>query len=437
MEWLQIIDPTGSLLLIAVAAGLGAFVGLRREMQMLQNNIQGFVGFRTMALVTVFGTLMTLFVNMPYLPAVGFVALLGFVWIAYYNGVMQLQLLGITSELTTLLMYMVGVLVGYGQLSVAVVLTVFLSVFTAFKVQMHEFARAISPREWSGALQLLIISAVVLPLLPTTAIDPWGVFIPQKIWSVVIFISGIGFVGYFLQKYAGRKHSVLLTAGLGALVSSTAVTTHLSQQVKKYSKDIEFIETYVTGISIAITVMLSRVAFVLTLLAPVEYMFQILIVPAIMIMAAAACFLFYLFHRHDDGVVTAAEMKQEIDAAAVELKSPFEIIPAIRFAVLFTAVLYAIYFGNQFFGASGVVVTTFLSAFADVDAAIISALQNFDSGDLSIRIVTSVILVALVVNTMVKALYAWILSRNKTYALQVFAVTGIVSVAGVVGYFVI
>ena len=427
---MNIIDPNGSLVLIALSLALGAFVGLRREMEMQERGVPGFVGFRTMPLITLLGCLSTMFVQFSYLPVIGLVAIIVFLAIAYYNGVFQLQLLGLTSELATLIMFLVGVLVGYGHIVEAIVVSIVVGMLTAFKGAMHQFARTISAEEWSGALQLLIITAVVLPILPRTAVDPWGVIVPYDIWLVVIFISAIGFVGYFLNKYMGERRGIVLTSIVGSLVSSTVVTTHLAtlgHQEKHKNNDL-----LVMGVVMAIATMLLRVLFVLLVITPREYVAQVALVPLGMLIATALCGL-YWYGRSQDELADQAPDREQVPV----LQSPFEIIPAVRFAALFIVVLLMVQLGQTYFGAYGVVATTFFSAFADVDAAIVSVIQTLRGGGLEIAVVSLVVTVAIVVNTMVKALYVWLLSRNVRLSQNIMVVTCISSVVGVGVYMMV
>ena len=364
------------------------------------------------------------------MPVIGFVAVIGFLVIAYYNGVFQLQLLGLTSELSTLIMYLVGILVGYGHVTQAVLITVFVAAFAAFKGQLHRFARTISPSEWAGALQLLIISAIVLPILPQHGVDPWGILVPYDIWLVVIFISAIGFVGYFLNKYLGTRKGTITTAIVGSLVSSTVVTTHLAHIGHDKKNTVN--DLLVMGMVMAIGTMLLRVAFVLVVLTPSVYLFQIMVVPGAMLLATAVMGL-YWYGRSQD------EIAAEDSAGLVvpQLSSPFEILPALKFAGLFILVLLAVQLGQTYLGTYGVVATTFFSAFADVDAAIVSVLQTMHGGFMDIGLVSLVITIALVVNTMVKALYMWLISKNRALSLQVLLVTTVASIAGVVTYLLV
>lgn len=415
-------------MLMAAAVALGAFVGLRREIELKSQGVPGFVGFRTMPLITLLGCLSAFFPLFPYMPVVAFVAVIGFLMIAYYNGVFQLQLLGLTSELATLIMFLVGVLVGHGHVIQGVLVAVVVASLTAFKGQMHRFAETISPTEWAGALQLLIISAVVLPVLPRYAIDPWGVFVPYDIWLVVIFISAIGFVGYFFNKYLGERTGLITTSLVGSLVSSTIVTTHLANLGKQKTKSGH--DVLMMGMVMAIGTMLLRVTFVLVVLTPPEYVWNLVRVPAAMLIAIAVIGLYWYGRIQDDQKQSVSTSKAPI------LHSPFEIMPALKFAGLFMVVLLAVQVGHTFFGNYGVVTTTFFSAFADVDAAVVSVLQTLRSGGMGIDLVVLVVTVAIVVNTMVKALYVWLISKDRHMTMHTLVITTSACVVGIITYFV-
>ena len=429
MEWLHSIDPGGQIILMFVSLALGAFVGLRREMELQKEGVPSFVGFRTMPLITLLGTLTTFFPQFTLMPIVGLFTVIAFLLIAYFNGVFQLKLLGLTSEISTLIMYLAGVLTGYGYITHALVITIFVATFAAFKPQMHRFAGTISHEEWAGALQLLIISAIVLPILPREAIDPWGVLVPYSIWLIVIFISAIGFAGYFFNKYLGSRKGILMTSLMGSLVSSTVVTTYIAQRASRDKAPRT--ELLFMAMVVAIATMLIRVLLVLLVFTPVQYLYPMVLIPLSMIITVSGIGLWFCL-QDDISMSDDAKSKEH-----PTIKSPFEIIPALQFGALFVVVLYAVHFGQVFFGALGVIATTFFSAFVDVDAAIVSVIQNLRLEAIAPDLVLMVITIALVVNTMIKAFYVWIISRHIELARLVFAMTGAASIVAIATYLIL
>jgi len=407
MDLSQIFAPDNPIYQICVGALLGAFVGLRREIDNQQKPHSVFMGFRTMALMSTLGVVSTLFEPMPYLPAVCFSGLLMFLAIAYANGTFRLKLVGMTSEISAIFMFWIGVLVGYEQQVIAILLTIFIGGLNAFKDELHNFAKTISTREWVGALQLLIVSGAVLPFLPREPIDPMGILVPFNIWFLVIMISGVGFLGYFLTKYIGVKRSVGLTAFLGSIVSSTAVTTSMADQ----SKRAKLTGIFTVGVLIAVATMQVRVALEIVAWGTPEMIQALLPIPLSMAVAAAvmAGYFFWRTNRkHKFSNPSAKSPKADI-----ELQSPFELGPAIKFGGVFIVVLLALAFGQKYFGESGVYMAAFLSGFVDVDAIVLSSLESVKLQEMDPLLAERAILIAVAVNNMVKILYVAVLGNKK------------------------
>ena len=409
-------------LTIVVSLLLGLFIGLRREIDIQQEGSEGFVGFRTMPLIVMLGALSVSIPQIPFLPVIALVGVIGFLSIAYYNGVFKLNLIGLTSEFATLLMFLAGMLVGYGQFIEAIILTVIIALLTGFKSQLHSFASGISIKEWSGALQLLILSAIVLPFLPREAVDPLGVLVPFDIWLLVIFISGIGFVGYFLNKYLAAKHGLLLTSFLGSLVSSTAVTTALAIQAKSQKEMPK--QLFVLALTVASATMLLRSIVTILALAPAELK-KVAIVPSVMFLFTALI-IFFLSRK---------KVESEIDVDP-ELHSPFELLPALKFGAIFVVVLLAVALGKRLLGDNGVLITAFLSGFVDVDATTLSSIQAARIGEIATAIAIAAITTGIVINTGVKALYVWILSRRDVAVMNLGMIASVVGVGVVTFLFI-
>ena len=412
----SLLTPGSLLFNIGVGILLGLFIGLRREIDIQKEGSEGFVGFRTMPLIVLLGVLSVSIPAIPYLPIVSLLGVLVFLSIAYYNGVFKLSLIGLTSEFATLIMFLVGMLVGFGQYIEGIILTVIIAVLTGFKSELHSFASGISIKEWSGALQLLILSAVVLPFLPREAVDPLGVIVPFDIWLLVIFISGIGFVGYFLNKYLEAKHGLLLTSFLGSMVSSTAVTTALAIQAKNQKNTPKTL--FVLALTVSVATMLVRTTIAILALAP-EGVREVVVVPLVMLMVTSI--ILFIFSRK--------KISQEVDVKP-ELHSPFELIPALKFGALFVVVLFAVAIGKRLFGDSGVLITAFLSGFVDVDATTLSSIQAARIGEITTSLAMAVITIGIIVNTAVKALYVWVLSRRDVAMVNLGMIT-VVSLAGI------
>jgi uncharacterized membrane protein (DUF4010 family) len=399
-----LIDPSNQVYQLLIAIFLGTFIGLRREMIFQKEKVEGIMGLRTVSIFVLLGTISTFFKEFPSLPLVTFIGVFMFMIVAYYNGVFNLKRVGLTSEIIVLIMFWVGVLVGKEEIILAVILTIIIGIFTAYKENLHSFAKGFSVKEWSGALQLLIVTALVLPLLPREAIDPFGILIPFDIWLLVIFMSSIGFFGYFFDKYFSNKKSLLATSFFGSIVSSTIVATSLAIKSKK-NKNLNLLAS---AVMLSITVMQLRILIEILVLSK-EFHLQF-ILPSIVMAIISISFAFYFFK------ITKTTKKVEYEIAKkIEIKSPFEIIPSIKFAAFFIVILFAIYFGKKYFGNLGAYVATFFASFSDADAVVLSILESFKNTNSEESFVSKIILIAITVNTLVKILYTFILGSNEFF----------------------
>ncbi len=429
MEISELLNTASPFYQIVISALLGAFVGLHREFRAQQLKKDSFMGFRTMALLSVYGTLSTFFPTMPYLPIVFFGALVAFLLISYVYGTFHLKLVGITSEMAGIIMFWVGVLIGQEQQVLAIVLVVFVAGLNAFKNELHKFAGTINREEWTGALQLITLSGAMLPFLPREPIDPMGVFVPFNVWSLVMLISGIGFFGYFLTKYFGVKGGVPLTAFLGSIVSSTAVTTSLAAQ----SKSMKIHDIFAAGIMIATATMILRVAAEIIILGTPEVAAKIVPVAGIMFLTAAIISIYYFIDSQKKHKFTTRSL---VHQHKIKLQSPFELLPAIKFGIFFLMVLFALAFGEQYLGDSGVYATAVLSGFVDVDAVVLSSLESLRLGEMTPDLVSNALMIALFVNILTKIFYVALLGPMKLVK-QVSIGILITCFTGVLGFFIL
>ncbi len=428
-ELFNFLSPTNPLYQLVLGAALGAFVGLRREIDNKTKKHDVFMGFRTMALMSTLGVISTLFEPMPYLPAVCFSGLLVFLAIAYANGALKLKLVGLTSEISALIMFWIGVLIGYEQQVLAIILTIFIGGLNAFKDDLHRFAGTINDKEWIGALQLLIVSGAILPFLPREPIDPFGMIVPFNIWFLVIMISAIGFMGYFLTKYIGVKRSVALTAFLGSIVSSTAVTTSMADQ----SKRANLTGIFTVGVLVAVATMQIRVAIEIVAWGTPEMTKALIVIPLSMAVAATTMAGYFFWKTNKKHKFTKPDTNTP--QANVNLQSPFELGPALKFGGVFVLVLLALAFGQKYFGDSGVYAAAFFSGFVDVDAIVLSSLESVKLGEMDPVLAERAILIAVAVNNLVKILYVAVLGNRKMVSKVAVGIV-VTTMVGVLTWFI-
>src|SRR2546422_4758489 len=81
-----------------------------------------------------------------------------------------------------------------------------------------------------AALELAVITVIVLPLLPDRGYGPWQVLNPREIWIVVVLVSALSFVGFVAMRVLGPGRGMVITGAVGGLVSSTAITISMAER---------------------------------------------------------------------------------------------------------------------------------------------------------------------------------------------------------------
>ena len=136
---------------------------------------------------------------------------------------------GITTEIAAVACCGLGALCFFTP-HIAGVIALIITILLASKRFTNKIASNLHRVELTDTLKFLAIILIILPLLPNKALDPLGAFNPYKVTLLVILISGISFVGYFLAKFLGAARGLGLTGLLGGLTSSTAVTAAQAKQ---------------------------------------------------------------------------------------------------------------------------------------------------------------------------------------------------------------
>jgi len=86
------------------------------------------------------------------------------------------------------------------------------------------------------------------------------------------------------------------------------------------------------------------------------------------------------------------------------LGMPFD-IPAIKFSLLFMAMIFTSHFMGKYFGNFGVYVTLFFAGFVDVDPTVLFSVETVNLGEMSLYTAQNAIAVAVIVNTIIKLFY--------------------------------
>ena len=373
----------------AAAIGLGLLLGIERERK--RDAELFFGGVRTFALIALLGAVgafMERELNQGWLIIAAFVALSALVIVSYATTAARGEL-GITTEISAMLAFIVGALCGWQHVGVASVATVVCLLLLTFKDFLHRLARRVELADIEATLTFAVISVIILPLLPNQNFGPppLDVINPYKIWLMVVLIAGLNFLGYVLVKVLGNEHGLALTGILGGLVSSTAVTLSFSQRSRR---EPEMSSAFVLAIVIAWTIMFLRVVVMVGIINRALAASLAVALGCMALAGLLVCLALWRRRAHETGVVTAGA-------------NPFELGEAIKFGLLFGIVTIVAKAAEVYLGATGLYLAGAVAGATDVDAIALSMANRATTTPESIKIAAYTIVIAVISNTLVKA----------------------------------
>ena len=387
---------------LAAAVGIGLIIGMQREHTYFDQSDRHPAGVRSFTLVALGGA-MTAFLSdlmggvAPFVT--GFIVvgmLLMASHVAFAIGHRPQDCSGpvvgndgITTSIAVLVVYLLGALSWYGRLLESCVIVVVMLWVLSAKQQLHDFAKKLSKEDILATVKFAVISILILPFLPNQAYGPPGLEVlnPHTIWLFVVFISGIGFVGYVLIKLVGPGKGIWLTGLLGGLASSTALTLNLagrSRENEDYASD------FTLGIVLSWAVMYVRLYLICVFLS--GSLAAPLALPLLAPVVPTLAYAFYL------------KVKESRDhrSKSSDFSNPFKLLPAIKFGVVFTCVMFVANAARVYLGAGALLACSFLGGAAEMDAVAFSVIDMNLKAGLPLRELVLAFLFASLANTLTK-----------------------------------
>lgn len=399
-----------------VAIAVGFLIGLQREYAYGGPGQEIIAGERTFALFSLAGALAAMLADklnsaLAFLIIILFLGL--FTTVGYYNDSRSGKV-GLTTEVAIVVAIGIGALCYLGYLTLAVAVGIATTVLLSIKLETDRFARALTREDVLAVLQLAVISAIILPILPNESFlpPPFDVLNPFKIWLMVVFISGISFLGYVAIKFVGPEQGIGLTGLLGGMASSTAVTLSFSE---RSNREPDLSKPFVLAITVAWTVMFARVLIEVSVVNP-SLLAQVWIPIALAgLVGLLYCgYLFYLQRTREKG--------------DVKFSNPFDLMSAIKFGLLYALVLLLSRAAQMYLGEAGLYLSSVISGLADVDAITLSLAELSRSGVVEMDQAALAIVLATMSNTLVKGAIAMIAGSSELRKSLIPAVAAILAV---------
>jgi uncharacterized membrane protein (DUF4010 family) len=378
---------------LSAALAVGLIVGLERGWQDRDRPEGGRVaGLRTFALIGLLGGLLQMVAASPLPLAIGLAAVALLFAVSFGRASSVTGTLSITSAVAAMVTFGLGALATSGHVVLAVGSAAVVALLLGMKGELHQGIRRIHPEELNALLQLGVVTAAILPLLPDQGYGPYGALNPFRLWLAVILIAGLSLAGHVAARWRGAQQGLLWSGLLGALASSTAATLTLARAARAQPA---LVQAASAGIVSACGVMFARMALVAAALQPAlaRRMAGPLLLPAVVCFAAGAWF----WHRRGDGSGSAVHAHGRL----------FDLPTALAFGLLLGVVAVLSRAGQDALGDAGVYAVGFVSGFADVDAPLVANLQMAAQGQLAPAVAMAAIVLAVGANMLVKAAMAW------------------------------
>lgn len=380
-------------LLVAVLAGLA--VGVEREWSGHATGPRArFAGVRTFTLLgLVAGLSGWLWTKGLQGPALIFLAGLGALVIVAYLAASRRDVDG-TTEVAAFVVLMTGVLAGIGVTRLASGIVAITLLLLVEKKRLHRLVSRLDRIEIRAGARFAAMAAVVLPLLPVGPYGPWGGVKPRQLWALVLFFSGLSFLGYIARRVAGARKGYAIAGTLGGILSSTTVTLTMARASQGQPSAGRALAAGALG---ANAMVFPRVLIAAFVLAPAlgAALWPSFIAPALI---AAAGMLIGLRSPH-------------VQDRLPDDKNPLQVASALKLTLLFQAVLFVVKFATTKFGDTGLYGSAALLGLADVDALTISTAQLTRAGTDAL-VAARALTLGITANTVVKLVIALSIGRG-------------------------
>jgi uncharacterized membrane protein (DUF4010 family) len=357
------VDLTAAAGLAAATLG-GAAIGLERQWSGHASGPKAhFGGIRTFTMLGGLGGLAGWLSTAGFLPfavvlLTGAVALI----VAAYVAASRVDVDG-TTEVAAIVALAAGSLSGSGHIVPGSAVVAATALLLLEKTRLHALVKRIDDAALRASARFAALACVVLPLLPQGPYGPFGAIRPRELWSLVLFFSGLSFVGWIARRVVGKKQGVILSGLLGGIVSSTSVSLIFARESRANNAPRVALAAGAIG---ACTVMLLRVTLACMVLNPaLAAALPRYIAPAFVIGVAA--------------VLAAWRLNTPVASESAGSGSPLQLRAALQMTALFQVVLFVILFVQARWGAQALVITSAFVGLTDLDALTLSLARGAGS----------------------------------------------------------
>ena len=381
---------------LGVAALGGAAIGLERQWSGHASGPQAhFGGIRTFTLLGGVGGLAG-WMSLSGLLPVAVIVLAGSVALVVsgYIAASRTDIDG-TTEVAAIVVLVAGTLSGAGQVTLASAVVAATTLLLLEKSRLHTLVAGIDDAALRASARFAALACIILPLLPSGPFGPLDAIRPRQLWLLVLFFSGLSFLGWIARRIVGPHQGVLVAGLLGGIISSTSVTLTFARESRAADAPRVALAAGVIG---ACTVMLLRVTIACVVLNPRLAVALLPLVGAAFVIGIVA--MFAGWRANTSGTMNGAFSD-----------SPLELKAALQMTALFQVALFLILAVQARLSDEALVATSAIVGLTDLDALTLSlAHSTVEPG--AVPTAALALVAGILSNTVLKLLVAVVVGRG-------------------------
>jgi uncharacterized membrane protein (DUF4010 family) len=261
-----------------------------------------------------------------------------------------------TTETAALVVLTVGIFAGLGFYKLASGSVAVTCLLLVEKSRLHSLVARVDDVALRAGVRFGVMALVVLPLLPEGPFGPFGGIRPRELWALVLFFSGLSFLGYIARRLLGPSQGYLVAGLLGGLVSSTNVTFTFARTSRVEQAMDRALAFGAIGANAMLypRVLLAVGVLNLPLLPSVA---RYLVAPSLVALIA---------------IVVGMRRSRGDEAPVSAMTNPLQLTAALQMALVFQVMLMVVHTAGKMWGSAGVYASAAVLGLTDVDALTVS-----------------------------------------------------------------
>jgi len=224
------------------------------------------------------------------------------------------------------------------------------------KTRLHALVTRLDDAALRASARFAAMACVILPLLPPGPYGPLDAIRPRELWALVLFFSGLSYVGWIARRVVGAHQGVIVSGLLGGIISSTSVTLTFARDSRAEGAQRLALGA---GVVAACTIMLLRVTLASAVLNP-------------SLAKELPRYVGLAFLLGTAVVLAAWRSNTAPSTKAAVTDSPLQLRAALQMTALFQVVLFVIIAVQARWGSEALVATSALVGLTDLDALTLS-----------------------------------------------------------------